>query len=102
MNGGTIQVLSQRQTLKAIGKAHPQVRFLEDIEQFDHRPACSEFCFEQPQVLGLGLGRQRREGDPAIPLGQQAHVRVVGDGLVKLFQGCGHLSLQLVNEDIGV
>ena len=65
-------------------KRDPQIRFFEDIQQFDHRPACAEFGFEQPQVLGLGLRRQRREGDPAAALGQQAHVRIVGNVLVEL------------------
>ena len=36
LNGRPIQVLSNGRTLKAIGKAHAQVRFLEDIQQFDH------------------------------------------------------------------
>jgi hypothetical protein len=48
LNHRPIQVLSQGLRVEAIGKAHPQVRFLENIEQFDHGPARSQFAFEQP------------------------------------------------------
>ena len=36
LNDGPIQVLSNCWTFKAISKAYSQLRFLEDIEQFDH------------------------------------------------------------------
>jgi hypothetical protein len=53
----TIQVLSHRQALKLIGKLHPQVRLLEEIQQFDHRPAVPNFGFEQPQMERFWLWR---------------------------------------------
>ena len=65
LDGRTIQVLSHRQALEVIGKGCPQLCFLEDIQQFDHRPASSHLGFEQSQMLRFRLGRQRRERDPA-------------------------------------
>src|SRR5271168_2553561 len=63
---GSIEGLVRGRALERIGEAKPQIALLDHVEQIGHRPFRLQLGLDPDDVVGVWLGVERSQPDPAL------------------------------------